>query len=35
MEDAYCKFERFTGFITKDDKRGTAVEVALMTDKDE
>ena len=35
MEDAYCKFERFTGFIKKDDKRGTAIEAALMRDNDE
>ena len=35
MEDAYCKFKRFTGFITKTDKRETAIEAALMRDKDE
>ena len=22
MKGAYCEFETFTGFITKDDKRG-------------
>ena len=29
MEDAYCKFEGLTSFITKDDKRETAIEAEL------
>ena len=35
MKDAYCKFVAFTGFITKDDRKGTVVEAALKRDKDE
>ena len=33
MEDACCKFEAFTGFITKDAKRGTTIETELKGDK--
>ena len=35
MEDVYCKFERFTGFITNENKRVAAIEVTLKGDKDE
>ena len=35
MEDTYCKFEGFTGFIKKDDQRGTAIETELKIYKDE
>ena len=35
MEDDFCKFEGFTGFIMKDDKRGTAIEAVLKRDKND
>ena len=34
MEDAYYNFEAFTGFIIKDDKRGSSFKFELKGDKD-
>ena len=31
----YRKFEGFTVFITKEDKKGTAIEAVLKGEKDE
>ena len=32
-KDAYCEFEAFTGFITKDDKREVVLEAALKRER--
>ena len=35
MEDAYCKLEGYTRFITKNDKRGTSFKAEIKRYKDE